>query len=91
MKHHLPLFGAAAAIAVVGIVVFDLPLSSLWFVALVLVCPLVMMVMMRGMHGGGDGGSAGGHGHIGAEGRPDEPDVHGAGRDHEHGSRSLGS
>jgi len=53
--HHLGLCGLCvlvAAIFVVGALAFGLPASSLWTLALVAVCPLMMIVMMRGMHGG---------------------------------------
>jgi hypothetical protein len=48
--------------------------STIFFVLLVLACPLMMMFMMRGGHGhGGQGGQAGGcHGGHGQEPEPRE-------------------
>jgi hypothetical protein len=49
--------------------------STIFFVLLVLACPLMMMLMMRGGHGhGGHGGHAvgGGHGGHGQEPTPRE-------------------
>jgi hypothetical protein len=48
--------------------------STIFFVLLVLACPLMMMFMMRGGHGhGGQGGHAGGgHGGHGQEPEPRE-------------------
>lgn len=58
MKQHLPLYGLAAAIVIVGIAAFGLPLSSLLLLAVVLVCPLMMMFMHGGGgHGGHDAGA----------------------------------
>lgn len=54
-SHHLGLCGSCvlvAAVLVVGALAFGLPASSLRALALVAVCPLMMIVMMRGMHGG---------------------------------------
>ena len=56
MKAHIALYGLAAAILVAGVVTFGLPASSLWLLALLVVCPLMMVFMMRGMHGD--------HGHV---------------------------
>jgi len=53
--HHLGLCGLCvlvAAIFLLGALAFGVPASSLWILALVAVCPLMMIVMMRGMHGG---------------------------------------
>ena len=50
-SHHLGLCGLCvlvAAIVVVGALAFGVPASSLWILALVAVCPLMMIVMMRG-------------------------------------------
>lgn len=46
------LYAIAVAIAVVGALALGVPASTLGFLALVLVCPLMMLFMMRGMHGG---------------------------------------
>ena len=46
------LYAIAAAIAVVGALALGVPISTLGFLAIVLVCPLMMLFMMRGMHGG---------------------------------------
>ena len=54
-SHHLGLCGLCilvAAIVVVGALAFGVPASSLWPLALVVACPLVMIFAMRGMHGG---------------------------------------
>ena len=45
------LFAVAVAIAIVGAVWLGVPVSTLALLAIVLVCPLMMMFMMRGMHG----------------------------------------
>ena len=54
--HHLGLCGLCilvAATLVVGALAFGVPAPSLWTLALVAACPLMMIFMMRGMHGGG--------------------------------------
>ena len=54
-SHHLGLSGLCilvAATLVVAALAFGVPTSSLWTLALVAVCPLMMIFMMRGMHGG---------------------------------------
>ena len=54
-SHHLGLCGLCvlvAAILVVGALSFGIPASSLWTLALVAVCPLMMMFTMQGMQGG---------------------------------------
>lgn len=50
------LFAVAVAIAIVGALWLGLPLGTLALLAIVLVCPLMMMFMMRDMHGGGHSG-----------------------------------
>ena len=53
--HHLGLCGLCilvAATLVVGALAFGVPTPSLWTLALVAACPLMMIVMMRGMPGG---------------------------------------
>jgi hypothetical protein len=52
---NLGLYAVAAAILIVGVVAFDVPLGSLATFGLILVCPLMMIFMMRGMGGGGHG------------------------------------
>jgi hypothetical protein len=56
MRQHLPYYAIAAAILIVGLVAFGVPVSNLIFLGFILVCPLMMLLMMRGMHGGGGGG-----------------------------------
>ena len=54
-SHHLGLCGLCilvAATLVVGALAFGVPTPSLWTLALVVGCPLMLIVMMRGMHGG---------------------------------------
>jgi hypothetical protein len=54
-SHHLGLCGLCvlgAAVLAVGALALGVPASSLWTLALVAVCPLMMIFMMRGMHGG---------------------------------------
>ena len=46
------LYAIALAIAVVGALWLGLPVYTLAFLGLILVCPLMMFFMMRGMHGG---------------------------------------
>lgn len=46
------LYAVALAIAVVGALWLGVPPSTLVVLALVLVCPLMMLFMMRGMHSG---------------------------------------
>ena len=56
---NLGLYAVAAAIAFVGALWFGIPASTLAFVGIALICPLMMMLMMGGMmHGGGDSGNA---------------------------------
>lgn len=53
-SHHLGLRGLCvlgAAVLAVGALALGVPASSLWTLALVAVCPLMMIFMMRGMHG----------------------------------------
>ena len=54
-SHHLGLCGLCvlvAAICLVGALAFGVSSSSLWLLALVVACPLIMIFVMRGMHGG---------------------------------------
>ena len=45
------LYAVAAAVLVVGVAAFEVPLGSLAIIGLVLACPLMMIFMMRGMRG----------------------------------------
>lgn len=49
---HLPFSAVAAAIAIVRLVAFDVPIWNLFLLAVVLQCPLMMLFMMRGTHSG---------------------------------------
>jgi hypothetical protein len=51
-KRNYGLYAVAVAIAVVGALALGVPVGTLGFLAVVLVCPLMMLFMMRGMHGG---------------------------------------
>lgn len=55
-SRQLPIYALALAVLVVGLAAVGVPLSSLFIVLLVLVCPLMMLVMMRGMGDRGDQG-----------------------------------
>lgn len=46
------LYAIATAIVVVGLIAVDVPVSTLLFVALVLVCPLIMLFLTSDMHRG---------------------------------------
>ncbi|MEV0173175.1 DUF2933 domain-containing protein [Streptomyces sp. NPDC050803] len=63
------LYAIAVAIGVVGALALGVPVATLFFGAIALACPLMMIFMMRGMHGGGGGGRHGGH-DSGQEYRP---------------------
>jgi hypothetical protein len=52
MRQHLPYYAIAAAILIVGLVAFGVPVSNVLFLGLVLVCPLMMMFMMHGTGAG---------------------------------------
>lgn len=54
------LYAIAVAIAVVGALALGVPVSTLGFLAIVLVCPLMMLFMMRGMQGDDGHHAAGG-------------------------------
>lgn len=47
------LFAVAAAIAFVGALWAGVPFGSLAVIAVLLLCPLMMIFMMKGMQGGG--------------------------------------
>lgn len=67
-SQHLSLYVLAAAILGVGVMAFGVRASSLWGLAFVVACPLMMIFIMRGMHGG-DGND------IGHSPRDDERDA----------------
>ncbi|MEV0405380.1 DUF2933 domain-containing protein [Actinoallomurus sp. NPDC050550] len=48
-SRQLPIYALALAVLIVGLAAAGVPLSSIFFVLLVLACPLMMLVMMRGM------------------------------------------
>ena len=54
MRSHMGPCILAAAILVVGALAFGVQAPSLWTLALVAACPLMMIFMMRGMHGEGN-------------------------------------
>lgn len=58
------MYAVALAIATVGALWLGVPLATLALLAVVLVCPLMMMFMMRGMHGRESGGGDQGRGHT---------------------------
>lgn len=58
-QRNYGLYAIAVAIAVVGALALGVPAATLFFGAIALACPLMMIFMMRGMHGGG--GMHGGH------------------------------
>lgn len=66
MKRHLPFYGLAA-ILIVGVIAFGFPVSSLWILGFVVLCPLMMIFMMGGMHGGDGHGEQGGDGPGGVD------------------------
>ena len=67
MKRHLPFYVLAAAILLVGAIAFGVPMSTLWIVGFVVLCPLMMIFMMGGMHGGDGHGGQGVDGPGGVE------------------------
>ncbi|MFE6511518.1 DUF2933 domain-containing protein [Nocardioides sp. NPDC057767] len=50
---NLGLFAVAAAIVFVGALSVGVPFGSLAVLAILLLCPLMMIFMMKGMHGSG--------------------------------------
>ena len=60
-SQSLALYVLAAAIVGVGVMAFGVGASSLWGLAFVVACPLMMIFMMRGMHGGNGNGNDIGH------------------------------
>ena len=61
-SRNFGLYAVVLAIVVVGAVWAGLPVGTLAFLGLILVCPLMMFLMMRGMHGGQNSqGSQDGH------------------------------
>lgn len=55
-KKSYGLYAIALAIVLVGALALGVPASTLSVLAIVLVCPLMMLVMMRGLHGHQDQG-----------------------------------
>jgi len=47
-KEQLPLYAVALAVLIVGLVFAGVPLSVLFVLPIVLICPLMMFFMMRG-------------------------------------------
>ncbi len=60
-RKFTPTLVVAAAVAVLAVGVFGVPLGSLLLVGLFLLCPLMMMGMMMGMHGHGGRDDQGAH------------------------------
>ena len=52
-RRNMPGYAVALAILIVGLVALGVPAATLFFVLILLGCPLMMMSMMGGMHGGG--------------------------------------
>jgi len=52
------LYALAVAVLVVGALWLGLPVSTLGLLAIVLVCPLMMLFMMKGMHSGDSHGQS---------------------------------
>ncbi|WP_037773191.1 DUF2933 domain-containing protein [Streptomyces sclerotialus] len=57
-KKPYGLYAIALAIFMVGALALGVPASTLAVLAIVLVCPLMMLLMMRGMHGHQDQGGS---------------------------------
>jgi len=53
------LYALAVAVLAVGALWLGLPVSTLGLLAIVLVCPLMMLFMMKGMHSGDSHGQPG--------------------------------
>jgi hypothetical protein len=53
----LLIIGMVLALALVAVVAGVIPLSQVFWLGLVVICPLMMFFMMRDMHGGRDGRS----------------------------------
>ena len=47
-KEQLPLYAVALAVLIVGLAFAGVPLSALFVLPIVLICPLTMFFMMRG-------------------------------------------
>lgn len=55
-RQHMVFFGIAAAVLVVTVTALGISPPTLFVVAFLVLCPLMMLFMMGGMHGGmGDG------------------------------------
>ncbi|MFE7276150.1 hypothetical protein [Streptomyces sp. NPDC057623] len=51
-QRNYGLYAVAVAISVVGALALGMPVATLFFMAIALACPLMMIFMMRGMHRG---------------------------------------
>jgi hypothetical protein len=69
-RQHLPFYAIATAILIVELVAFGVPASSLFLLAFVFVCPLMMLVMMRPMHSGSSQDNRPGRSSHGGSGSP---------------------
>ncbi|WKX68994.1 DUF2933 domain-containing protein [Streptomyces sp. XD-27] len=76
------LYALALAIVVVGTLALGVPAETLFVLAVVAMCPLMMFFMMRGMHG--DGGK-----HSDESGPPHERDQHQQGSGRRSGQASV--
>lgn len=75
MRRFAPIAIAGAAAVLIALVLLRVPLVSILFLGVLLLCPL----MMRGMHGSG-------HGHEGLASHSAKPATGAEGTNHEHGS-----
>jgi Protein of unknown function (DUF2933) len=53
----LLIVGVVVALALVAVVAGVIPVSQVFWLGLIVICPLMMFFMMRDMHGGRDGRS----------------------------------
>ncbi|RBY98099.1 hypothetical protein DQ237_00730 [Blastococcus sp. TF02-8] len=72
-RQHLVLYGAAAAVLVIGAAAFGVAPGTLFALAFLVLCPAMMIFMMGGMRGGsmGHGGDDDGvhrHDNVGPSG-----------------------
>ncbi|ALV33157.1 DUF2933 domain-containing protein [Streptomyces sp. CdTB01] len=51
-SEQFPRYAIAAAILIVGLVALGVPIGTIFILAILAACPLMMFFMMRGMHGG---------------------------------------
>ncbi|MFG2549502.1 hypothetical protein [Streptomyces sp. NPDC048581] len=70
-QRNYGLYAVAVAISVVGALALGVPVATLFFMAIALACPLMMIFMMRGVHGGS--GMHGGHDSSHESRREDDP------------------